>query len=210
MTIQAKASVLTAKGIGAISCIQLTGSDGRKIIEKIFTPAAGSQPQLSPGSFVTGNIHDSGRVIDHILLGCESENNFAINCHGNPIIVEMIMNLLQASGAKPAIAEDILYVKFAGDCDNTIGAEAKLAQLKAVTFEGVKIIAIQPGCGLGRCAKEWLDNQWLHRSHHRPSQQRQEYSAELPQRQAEGHSCRYCRNYKGLGQCKVQNRAGIG
>jgi small GTP-binding protein len=68
------------------------------------------------------------------------------------------MNLLQACGAKPAIAENILSAKFAGDCDNTIHAEAKLAQLKAVTFEGVKIIAIQPSCGLGRLAKEWLDN----------------------------------------------------
>jgi len=158
MTRLAQASVLTAKGTGAISCIQLTGGDGRKIIEKIFTPATSSQLQLSPGSFATGNIHDSGRVIDHILLGCESENNFAINCHGNPIIVEMIMNLLQAGGAKPAVAEDILSAKFANDCDNAIHAEAKLAQLKAVTFEGVKIIAAQPDCGLGRLAKEWLDN----------------------------------------------------
>ena len=158
MTTLAQASVLTAKGTGAISCIQLTGGDGRKIIEKIFTPTAGSRLQLSPGSFATGNIHDSGRVIDHILLGCESENSFVINCHGNPIIVEMIMNLLRSCGAKPAVAEDMLSAKFAGDCDNAIGAEAKLAQLKAVTFEGVKIIAIQPDRGLGRLAKEWLDN----------------------------------------------------
>lgn len=158
MTIQAKASVLTAKGTGAISCIQFTGSDSQKIIEKIFTPEAGSQLQLSPGTFAVGDIHDSGRVIDHILLGCESEDNFVINCHGNPIIVEMIMNLLQAGGAKPIIAENMLFAKFAGNCDNTIGAEAKLAQLKAVTFEGVKIIAAQPDRGLGRFAKEWLDN----------------------------------------------------
>jgi tRNA modification GTPase len=154
----AQASVLTAKGTGAISCIQLTGRGGRKIIDRIFTPSSNRSPQLSVGSFVTGNLHDGGRVIDHVLLGCEGEGDFAINCHGNPIIVEMIMNLLQTHGAKPVVAEDILSAKFANESDNTIHVEAKLAQLKAVTFEGVKIIASQSNCGLAKLAKEWLDN----------------------------------------------------
>jgi len=153
-----QASVLTAKGTGAISCIQLTGRGGQKIIEQVFTPSSSRPLQLSPGSFVTGDLHDSSRVIDHILLGCEGENDFVINCHGNPIIVEMIMNLLRTYGAKPTAAEEMLSAKFANESDNTIGAEAKLAQLKAVTFEGVKIIAAQPDRGLGEAAKEWLDN----------------------------------------------------
>jgi len=152
-----QASVLTAKGSGAISCIQLAGGGSRKIIDRVFTPSSSRSPQFAPGSFVTGDLHDDGRVIDHILLGCEGEGDFVINCHGNPIIVEIIMNLLQACGVEPVVAEEMLSAKFANESDNAIVSEAKLAQLKAVTFEGVKIIAAQGDHGLGKVAREWFD-----------------------------------------------------
>ena len=153
------ASVTTAKGMGAISSIQVAGPSAKAIIKKIFKPAGGKEADFGIGNILTGNIVDGEQVVDHVVIGCESENNFAINCHGNPIIIEMIMQLLSSHGAEPAGAEEMLERRFAKDARiNTIAIEAKLAQLKTVTLEGAKLIAGQSGGGLGRIAHEWLAN----------------------------------------------------
>ena len=153
------ASVTTAKGMGAISSIQVAGPSAKAIIKKIFKPAGGKEADFGIGNILTGNIVDGEQVVDHVVIGCESENNFAINCHGNPIIIEMIMQLLSSHGAEPAGAEEMLERRFAEDARiNTIAIEAKLAQLKTVTLEGAKLIAGQAGGGLGKIAHEWLAN----------------------------------------------------
>lgn len=153
------ASVTTAKGTGAISSIHLTGPSAKAIIKKIFKPTGGKKADFGIGNILTGNILDGEQVVDHVVIGCESENNFAINCHGNPIIIEMIMQLLNSHGAEPAGAEEMLERRFTKDDRiNTIATEAKLAQLKAVTLEGVKLIANQPTGRLGKITHEWLAN----------------------------------------------------
>jgi tRNA modification GTPase len=153
------ASVTTAKGTGAISSIQVAGPSAKVILKKIFRPAGGKEADFGIGNILTGNIVDGEQVVDHVVIGCESENNFAINCHGNPIIIEMIMQLLSSHSAEPAGAEEMLERRFAEDPRiNTITTEAKLAQLKTVTLEGSKLIAGQADEGLGRIAREWLAN----------------------------------------------------
>ena len=155
----ALASVMTAKQMAAISSIQLAGESAHKIIKKIFKPTTAKVDALKPGSILIGNIFDAGRIIDHVVIGCEGIDNFAINCHGNPLIVEMIMNLLKENGAELLPAERFFANQFAMDQNlNSIEKEAKLTQLKAVTIEGVKFIANQTETGLGKTTKKWLEN----------------------------------------------------
>ena len=88
------AAVLTGKGTGAISSIQLTGAGAKDILNRLFNSAGGKAAEFKAGKILVGNIVDKGRVVDQVVIGCEETDSFAINCHGNPIIVEMIMALL--------------------------------------------------------------------------------------------------------------------
>jgi len=153
------ACVTTAKGTGAISCIQLAGPSAGAIIKKVFTPTGRREADFEVGDISIGHIIDSPQVIDHVVVGCEGPDNFAINCHCNPIIVEMIMKLLKRYGARPAGTPQMLAQQLASvDKPNAIAVEARLAQLEAVTLEGVKIIANQARTGLGKIAGQWLEN----------------------------------------------------
>jgi tRNA modification GTPase len=156
---KALACVTTAKGTGAISSIQVAGPSAGEIIKKIFIPTGRREADFRVGDISIGDILDGPQVIDQVVVGCEGPNNFAISCHGNPIIVEMIMKLLKRHGAQPAGTHQMLAQQLApDDKSNTIAVEAKLAQLEAVTLEGVKIIANQAKSGLGKIAGQWLAN----------------------------------------------------
>ncbi|MCK4959442.1 MAG: hypothetical protein KAT00_08570, partial [Planctomycetes bacterium] len=154
------AAVTTSKGVGAISSIQLASDEAALlagIVGKIFKPAGGKAAVIEPGRILVGSIVDGERAIDHVVLGCESETTVAINCHGNPLIVEMVMKLLGENGADLVEAEQLVTQRFAAGSSNAIEAEAKVAQLKAVTFEGAKLIAGQMRGGLAGIVSEWLD-----------------------------------------------------
>lgn len=153
------AAVMTGKGTGAISTIQVFGDKPETIIKKIFKPAGKKRAIPKPGGILLGTITDEGETVDQVTIGCEGHNNFTINCHGNPLIVEMIMRLLSKEGANLVTSEELLTKTLTAErCDNTIAIEAKLAQLKAKTIEGAKIIANQIDAGLSKTATEWLRN----------------------------------------------------
>ncbi|MCK5565292.1 MAG: 50S ribosome-binding GTPase [Planctomycetes bacterium] len=146
-----KAAVTTPRGLGAIANIQLAGDDAAKAIARVARP--------TPKIFTAGRIHvceviDGDNVIDHVVIGHESQNNFAISCHGNPFITEAIIKLLQKHGAQIVSKEEML-LDLSGT-ENTIGAEAKLAKLKAPSIEAVKLIAAQSHQGLAMTAAKWL------------------------------------------------------
>lgn len=152
------ACVVTAKSAAAISTIQVTGDGARAIVGKIFRPAGGGSPGFEAGSVILGDVVDGEGVIDQVVVGCEGENGFSINCHGNPLIVEMAMELLRGNGAELISAEEMLRERYASDPGlSAIAGEAKLARLKAVTLEGVRIIANQVGGGLESVVSGWLD-----------------------------------------------------
>lgn len=153
------AAVMTGKGTGAIATIQVFGDSAHVVLEKIFKPIAAKPPQFSTGKILLGTVNDGAETIDQVTIGCEAADNFVINCHGNPLIVEMIMRLLQRCGAELVTAEQLLAKTLAAQEDiNTIELEAKLAQLKAKTLQGTKVVMNQVRCGLSRIAEEWLEN----------------------------------------------------
>ncbi len=153
------AAVMTGKGTGAISTIQIFGDSAEDVIKKIFKPA-GSKPAIfKAGKILLGTISSGAEIIDQVTIGCEGEKNYAINCHGNPLIVADIMQLLQQHGANLITTEQLLFkILSAQESVNTIALEAKLTQPTARTIEGTKIIANQIEGGLSKTTAEWLQN----------------------------------------------------
>ena len=153
------AAVMTGKGTGAISTVQVFGDSAEAVIKKIFKPTGTQAAKFRPGEILLGTIQDGDEVIDQVTVGCEGPQTFAINCHGNPLIVEMIMQLLKRCGAELLTAEQLLTkILTSQKLSSTIAVEAKLAQAKAKTIEGTKIIANQINAGLSRKAQSWLDD----------------------------------------------------
>ena len=153
------AAVMTGKGTGAISTVQLFGNSAESILKKIFVPVSPKPMTFEPGKILLGEITDVIQVIDQVTVGCEGPNSFAINCHGNPLIVADIMKLLEQQGARPLTAEQLLYKILSENKSlDTIAVEARLAQARARTIEGTKIIANQAGAGLSKEAAQWLTN----------------------------------------------------
>ncbi|MEN6386199.1 MAG: GTPase [Phycisphaerales bacterium] len=152
---------MTAKTVAGISSIQILGEGSEGILKSIFKANRNDKgghirTQFAAGSILHGNISDGEKIIDEVIIGCEAENSFSINCHGNPIIVENILALLKKHGVKIVEADQIVEV-LAGKkhLHNIIPIEAEIAAGQAVTFEGAKIIQHQTQMGLLQTA-EWL------------------------------------------------------
>jgi len=153
------AAVVTGKGTGAISTVQVFGDRAGAVIEKIFKSTETKPAKFKTGKILLGTICDGTETIDQVIIGCEGPHSFAINCHGNPLIVEMIMQLLGRRGAKLLTAEQLLCkILSAQKTVNTIALEAKLTQARARTIEGTKIIANQIDAGLSKKIAEWQEN----------------------------------------------------
>ncbi len=150
---------MTGKGTGAISTVQVFGDSAEAVVKKIFTPAAAMPANFKTGEILLGKILDGDETIDQVTLGCEGQKNFAIHCHGNPLIVADIMQLLQRFGVTLLTAEQLLTkILSSQKAVNTIALEAGLARLSAKTIEGTKIIANQIDTGLSATAAAWLEN----------------------------------------------------
>ena len=156
------AAVTTGKGTGAISTVQVFGNLAESIIKKIFRPIGKTPAVFKPGKILLGTISDDAETVDQVTIGCEGPGNFAINCHGNPLIVACLMQLLQRNGATLLTAEELLTEIFSIEKpSNTIALEAKLTLLQAKTIQGTKIIANQVDAGLTKKIKEWLQSYGL-------------------------------------------------
>lgn len=155
----AYAAVMTGRGVGAISSIAVVGDSAKQVLEKIFVPDRRRTVSLAVGSSYVGTINDEKGAIDQVTVGCEGEQHFAINCHGNPLIVEMIMQLLQQQGVTLISSEELLEkITAEHGLGNAIAKEAKLTYLRAQTLDGTRVIANQVEGGLSRVAADWLEN----------------------------------------------------
>jgi len=153
------AAVMTGKGIGAIAAVQLFGSSSQTVIEKIFKSAGTKPAEFETGKILLGTIADGDETIDQVTIGCEGQNCFSVNCHGNPLIVADIMKLLEKNGAEPLTAEQMHYKLLSEDnTPNSIAIEAKLAIARAKTLEGTMILTNQIDSGLSKTANRWLEN----------------------------------------------------
>ena len=110
------------------------------------------------GTVLHGSVVDGEHVIDEVVVGCEGDETFVIHCHGNPLLVERIIKLLQSHGAVLTDAEKFAAAQLRAKTKSTIEAEAKLAMQKSETLLGVKILQAQIDGGLSRWVNKCVDN----------------------------------------------------
>jgi tRNA modification GTPase len=168
------AGLTTAKSVAAISSIQLVGSGSADIIKSVFRSIDKKSIDISEGQILHGFIFDSDRDIDpaplniqinkercgidEVVIGCEGKDSFSINCHGNPLIVENILELLKKHNVRITEPQEILaYLGSQKYGDNTIAIEADIAITQSATLDGAKIIAHQTKMGLLQTAEWWLN-----------------------------------------------------
>ncbi|MHC5123924.1 MAG: GTP-binding protein [Planctomycetota bacterium] len=157
MSSKTSVCVLTARGMAAISSIALSGDNARPILDTVFKTRTNlPKIELSEGPVLYGSIIDGVRVIDEVVVGCEGVDEFVIHCHGNPLLVEQIVTLLQSHGAELIDAERFVSCRYQSKC--TIDTEARLAMRKSATLAGVKILQAQTGGGLSRWAAQTLSS----------------------------------------------------
>lgn len=98
----------TARGIGAIAVIRVSGSQAIASVDAIFSrPAALCTAQAK--TVLHGYIMEDGKPVDEVLL-CKFEqpNSYTgedlveISCHGSPFICEKIIQLIVAQGCRIA------------------------------------------------------------------------------------------------------------
>lgn len=150
----ALASVITANAPAAIAIIEVFGTSAIEIVCKIFKSTSGNEAAFDKGVIYTGNIIEDGEIIDNVVVASAEESSIEISCHGNPLILEMVMAALKNAGAELTDTENFIAHKLAATGQkNAIEIEAEIQKLKAVSIAGVKAIA---GNDLSVVAADWL------------------------------------------------------
>ncbi len=150
------AAVITGKTNAAICAIAISGARAGEICREI---TGGTCSGISTGSYKLCRVADGGREIDEVLIGREGDDCYVINCHGNPLIVEMITTAVAGCGAKVVSSDDfaaaVFNQRYPGD---TLMVEVKLAQCHALSIEAVWLLQNQINGGLGRFSRGFLDS----------------------------------------------------
>ncbi len=97
----------TPPGVGAIAVIRLSGENALELVNQVFDGKDLLQQKTHTVHF--GNIKDDERLLDEVVVtlfkGPNSytrENTVEISCHGSSFIVQSILHLMIASGARLA------------------------------------------------------------------------------------------------------------
>jgi tRNA modification GTPase len=124
------AAIATPAGEGAIGIIRLSGKDAISITNSIFK---GKDLSLQPANTIHfGRIMNGVQVVDEVVVSLfrgpksyTGEDITEISCHGSPYILQQVMGLCTAAGARPAMpGEFTLRAYLSGKLD--------LAQAEAV------------------------------------------------------------------------------
>ncbi len=153
------AAVTTDKGTGAISTIELLGEKADEVLRRIFRPTPPAAMDFRPGGSLLGHIVEGDQQIDQVVVGFEGPGHIAIHCHGNPLIVEQIMELLGRQRVVPLESRRFLCRALsANGTRGAIAVEAAITLASTRAPAGTRIIASQVQAGLGKLARDWLEN----------------------------------------------------
>jgi tRNA modification GTPase len=148
--VSASVSVLTGKGCSAIGSVGLIGEGAAAMLAEVFTVSGKTFSRFTTGQIYHGHIHDGVKMLDEVVVGCEADHLFVIHCHGNPILVQTIAELLTRHNGKLVDAETFYVQTLSGTvwAKSTLQREVAIEQCKAATLEGVGIIQSQMQSGL--------------------------------------------------------------
>jgi tRNA modification GTPase len=117
----------TPVGKSAIAVIRMSGDDAFDILNKVFKTSSNKNNQIKYGYIVDGN-EKKDEVLCSFFYAPNTytgENLVEISVHGNPIIINEVLNLLYKNGARPAEPGEFSYRSF-------LNGKKDLAQAEAV------------------------------------------------------------------------------
>ncbi|GHT63485.1 tRNA modification GTPase MnmE [Endomicrobiia bacterium] len=134
------AALSTATGKSAIAIIRLSGQDAFQIINKIFQTKSKPYQQVKYGYIV-----DKAEKKDEVLCAFfKAPNTYTgedlaeISLHGNPVIINEVLNLLYKNGARPAEPGEFTYRAFLNGKKDLTEAEAVCTLISSKTATSVK------------------------------------------------------------------------
>ncbi|MCL2390168.1 MAG: tRNA uridine-5-carboxymethylaminomethyl(34) synthesis GTPase MnmE, partial [Endomicrobia bacterium] len=134
------AALSTAAGKSAIAVIRLSGKQSFEIIDKIFKTKSPANQQIKYGYIVDG-IEKKDEVLCTFFKAPDTytgEDLAEISCHGNPVIIKEILDLLYKNGARPAEAGEFTYRAFINGKKDLAQAEAVCALISSKTAAAAK------------------------------------------------------------------------
>ncbi|AQT69894.1 tRNA modification GTPase MnmE [Anaerohalosphaera lusitana] len=149
------AAVVTGRGVSAIASVEVRGAGAARVLGEMFRTGGGEARAFEAGRLYTGDIVAGERVLDNVVVAVRGEDDIAINCHGNPLIVEEIVRELAGRGVQVIEAEELVKDKRRGE--SMIAAESRVVQCRAATLVGAEIAAYQTGDGLAAVVERWSD-----------------------------------------------------
>jgi len=136
------AAIATPLGEGGIGIVRLSGAEARSITEKLFSG------QLQPNHLTYGHIRDcdSGEVVDEVLVSYmpaphsyTREDVVEINCHGGPMPLKRVLELLLCCGARLAHPGEFTLRAFLNGRLDLTQAEAVLHIIQARTAASLRL-----------------------------------------------------------------------
>ncbi|MDR1104629.1 MAG: tRNA uridine-5-carboxymethylaminomethyl(34) synthesis GTPase MnmE [Endomicrobium sp.] len=130
----------TAAGKSAIAVIRLSGENAFEIINKVFQTNSSTDKQVRYGYIIDGS-----EKIDEVICTFfkaphtyTGEDLVEISVHGNPIIIDKVLNLLYKDGARPAEGGEFTYRAFLNGKKDLAEAEAVCNLITSKTAASAK------------------------------------------------------------------------
>ena len=124
-------ALATPIGVGAIGVIRLSGKEALSVADKVFKGKALSQ-QAGHTAHFGKIVNAQGATIDEVLAtvfkaprSYTKEDTVEFSCHGSSYILQEVLQLLIAAGARPAKAGEFTLRAF-------LNGQLDLAQAEAV------------------------------------------------------------------------------
>ncbi len=131
----------TPLGQSGIAVIRLSGPDSESIILNIS-----KSKSFKPRVMTLKNIHDNLRLIDQALIcympgpnSFTGEDVVEISCHGNPTIIELVLDACIALGARPARAGEFTRRAVENGKLSFLQAESLFSLIHASSRQGVEL-----------------------------------------------------------------------
>ncbi len=153
------AAISTPLGHSGIGIIRLSGKDSIECAGKIFKSPKNRTLTQSPSfNIIYGHIIDADKeIIDEVLVSVmraphsfTKEDVVEINCHGGPIPLRRILELVLKKGARLAEPGEFTRRAFVNGRIDLAQAEAVLDIINALTEEGQKAAIEQLSGGLSK------------------------------------------------------------
>jgi len=135
------AATATPVGYGAVGLIRISGPLALDVISQLFTSSRPDFSVFKPYHLHHGRLTDaSGRIIDEVLVSFmpgpssfTGEDVVEINCHGSPMVLQTVLEILQTHGVRAANPGEFTQRAFLNGRMDLTQAEAVAEIINAAT-----------------------------------------------------------------------------